>query len=430
MAASCVIVGAGPAGLAAAHQLAAAGWKVTVLEAGNAIGGRTHSERVGDFIVNTGAGFLTTFYDETRRVLAALDIETCAPTPQLGVMATPFGKLELELRSARRIMRFPLISMAGKLRAAAVFGRAALRRRAHIARPARLARLDRGETVAQWAQRAVGETGYHYLVRTGVEPFFFIGGEELSAAVGKALVRHALGWQLLVVPVGMGALCDGLARGIEVRTGCAVGGIDLRAHSVEVRHAGGTIEADHCILAAPATALARLDGPLAKEDRADLAAVRYMPSIALYFGYERPLTVQYPLVTPAGPGRHPIARVRTWSTITPACVPDGKELLSIQAMGWRSAELLDRDPSRIGAALRADAEEVFGRLADPDWIRLYPRREGTVITPPGHFRRMTAFLKRARARLHYAGDWLTGSTIEGAVWSGHTAAAAVLRARP
>ena len=43
MSRSCVIVGAGPAGLAAAHRLNAAGVKVTVLEASNAIGGRTRT---------------------------------------------------------------------------------------------------------------------------------------------------------------------------------------------------------------------------------------------------------------------------------------------------------------------------------------------------------------------------------------------------
>ncbi len=426
---SCAVVGAGPAGLAAANRLAANGVKVTVLEAAAAIGGRTRSERVGEFVVNTGAGFLTTFYDETLKLLAELGIATAVPTPQLGVMATPFGKLELNLSSPRRILQFPLITMASKLRTAAALARAALRGRTHMARPARLAWLDRGESIEQWGRRAMGDTAYEYLLRSGVEPFFYIGAEELSAALGKALLRHAHGWQLLVVPDGMGALCEALARGVEVRTGCHVGGIDVRDRSVEVRHAGGVLEADACILAAPASAIAALEGPLAKEDRADVAAVRTMPSIVLYFGYERPLTVQYPLVTPAGPGRHPIARVRTWSALSPTSVPEGKELLAIHAMGWRSAELLDRDPSRIATALRADAEEVFGRLADPDWIRLYPRAEGTVVTAPGHYRRMHAFLKRPRTRLLYAGDWLTGSTIEGAVWSGLTAADKFLRAK-
>ncbi|HSP97223.1 MAG TPA: FAD-dependent oxidoreductase, partial [Candidatus Dormibacteraeota bacterium] len=79
MSRSCVIVGAGPAGLAAAHRLNAGGVKVTVLEASNAIGGRTRSERVGEFTVNTGAGFLTTFYDDTLALLRTLGIATHAP---------------------------------------------------------------------------------------------------------------------------------------------------------------------------------------------------------------------------------------------------------------------------------------------------------------------------------------------------------------
>jgi protoporphyrinogen/coproporphyrinogen III oxidase len=430
MSRSCVVVGAGPAGLAAAYRLANAGLRVTVLEAGNAIGGRTRTERVGEFTLNTGAGFVASFYDATLNLLQELHLETSVPNPQLGVVATPFGKLELDLSSPGRILRFPLISTAGKLRAAAMFARASLRRGVHIAKTARLARLDRGgETVERWGLRTVGETAYHYLIRTGIEPFFYIGCEDVGAAFGKALVRHALKWKLLVLPAGMGALCDALAQRIEVRTGCQASAVEVRDDSVAVRHSGGVMEAEYAVIAAPANAVAKLEGGISDEDRADAASVRYAPHICLFFGYERPITVQYPLVTPAGPGRHPIARVRTWSALAPPYVPAGKELLAIHATAWRSAELIEHDPSRIVSDLRADAEEVFGRLADPDWIRLYPRREGTVITPPGHYRRMAAFLRRPRKRLLYAGDWLTGSTIEGAVRTGLTAAERIVKAQ-
>src|SRR5687768_1490378 len=43
---SCVVIGAGFAGLAAAYKLKNAGWNVTVLEARDRIGGRVFSQRM------------------------------------------------------------------------------------------------------------------------------------------------------------------------------------------------------------------------------------------------------------------------------------------------------------------------------------------------------------------------------------------------
>lgn len=426
MSRSCAVVGAGPAGLSAAYHLANAGVRVMVLEAANTVGGRTRTERVGDFVVNTGASFIASFFERTLALLAELRIGVTDPTEEPGIVSTSFGKLPFDVRSFRGILGFPLISFFDKVRTAALFGRVVLRRPIHVADLASLARMDRGATVERWGRRALGSTGYDYLLRPGIEPFFYFGADEASAAFGKALLRHAVSWQVHVLGDGMGALCDGLAQRLEVRTGCAARAVEEEANRVLIHHSGGTVEADYAVLATPATAIAAMEGTIRDNDREALRAVRYTASVLACFGYERPVTVQYPTVTPAGPGRHPIARVRTMSQWVRPWVPEGKELITIHASGWRSAELIAGDPAHIVTNLRADAEDVFGRMADPDWIRVYPRAEAVVVPQPRHYRSMQALLRRRRGRVFYAGDWLTGSTIEGAVRTGLDAAQGIL----
>ena len=56
---SCVVVGAGISGLLAARELAAAGWRVVVLDKGRGVGGRMATRRVGDGTFDHGAQFFT-----------------------------------------------------------------------------------------------------------------------------------------------------------------------------------------------------------------------------------------------------------------------------------------------------------------------------------------------------------------------------------
>src|SRR6476661_2046259 len=54
---TCVVIGAGLAGLAAAYKLKNAGWKVTILEARDRIGGRvfSHNDQQSGLICELGA---------------------------------------------------------------------------------------------------------------------------------------------------------------------------------------------------------------------------------------------------------------------------------------------------------------------------------------------------------------------------------------
>jgi renalase len=56
---SCLVVGAGIAGLSAARKLHGAGWQVTVLDKGRGVGGRLATRRIDDGVFDHGAQFVT-----------------------------------------------------------------------------------------------------------------------------------------------------------------------------------------------------------------------------------------------------------------------------------------------------------------------------------------------------------------------------------
>ena len=88
------VVGAGPAGMTAAHRLRQAGHRVELLEARDVVGGRTHAEHFGPgHHCDTGAGWLASFYDRTLALLAELGLrELLLPRKVRGALRRGGGR--------------------------------------------------------------------------------------------------------------------------------------------------------------------------------------------------------------------------------------------------------------------------------------------------------------------------------------------------
>ncbi len=67
---SCVVVGAGMAGLTAAGVLQANGWSVVLLDKGRGVGGRMATRRIGESVFDHGAQFFTVRDDRFRQAIA------------------------------------------------------------------------------------------------------------------------------------------------------------------------------------------------------------------------------------------------------------------------------------------------------------------------------------------------------------------------
>ncbi|GAA2600574.1 hypothetical protein GCM10009863_12360 [Streptomyces axinellae] len=127
-----VIVGAGLAGLAAAHRLTDAGLRVVVLEAASQVGGRLRTERVAGYRLDRGPGLLTLDQDAGAFAqLPALDSLVLRPFAPGALLHSEGRSLRVASRGADRTFRTGRAAKAARAAGTARGDRTAGRNSAH-----------------------------------------------------------------------------------------------------------------------------------------------------------------------------------------------------------------------------------------------------------------------------------------------------------
>src|SRR5262245_20675996 len=81
------VIGAGMAGLAAAHDLREAGFDTAVFESRDRVGGRIWSVRKGDFLMDLGAAFYLGTYTDTIAMIHEVGLsDSFEARPAMGAM--------------------------------------------------------------------------------------------------------------------------------------------------------------------------------------------------------------------------------------------------------------------------------------------------------------------------------------------------------
>jgi phytoene dehydrogenase-like protein len=257
-----VIVGAGLAGLAAAHHLTGAGLRVTVLEAASRVGGRLATEDVDGYLLDRGGQLLCPDWSEFRTLSAldGLELRPFAPgallcgdgrTHRVGDLRRPPGGTPRESRprsacgTARASTARALASARGRVGVAGVTGALDLARlRGGLTRfaslpPARL--LARTELPAAQALSARGlpSRTVESLVRPLLGALLCDPELATSSRVADLALRHFVRGGCALPTGGVGTLPellrDGLPEG-TVRTG--VTAVSVATNSVTTRGHG------------------------------------------------------------------------------------------------------------------------------------------------------------------------------------------------
>ncbi|MCY4400931.1 MAG: NAD(P)/FAD-dependent oxidoreductase [Gemmatimonadetes bacterium] len=437
---SVVIVGGGAAGLSAAYALGKRGIKPILLEIRDQAGGRLAGDRVGGFLVDTGARVFCHSNDVTFRICEELGVPLVPSKPKFGWYRNGRWTTTTPGRSAANFLRninIPSVYILFRdmLYQAAQLGASSkgLERSRLEEQLSRLAVLDGDETFGAYLDRIgvperlkVSLKGFMEMTMGHVEPF----GQ--AAYIRTHLAEMMVYAKEFLVPEnGAAALARALATacGDAVRVSTAVRRVVIRNGSVaRVVTDDGPIKADAVICAVPATKVTGLIPGLPAAIRHALGKVTYSIGCRAVIGLDRP---------PLPPGWHgalypeddtPLLLDR--SIEQPSCVPPGKSTLDM--IVGRGQEMLSLADDEITRELLREARRVpppgSALPGDDEWIfaRVYRWREAVCIGRPGMFNAiadMRRHIGRDVGNLFFAGDYMRTPSVNGALVSGVDAAA-------
>ena len=384
------VVGAGLAGLAAADALARADEEVVVLEARDRVGGRVWSQPFAGSVAERGAEFVFTSDEVLRATAERLGLRLFRKGMLYGAReprgGEPASLAEVEAAAAELRSLSPEGSVADVLAGSGI---------APAVREAIQARIEISSA------HPAGDLDAAVLAETG-------------AGFGR--------FDTFGVEGGNSGLARALATRLAVHLDSAVESVVWGERTVHLLGAGFEVDADRAVLAAPATAVARIrfEPLLPPAKAAALAAVRYGQAAKLHVPLRAPVEPSAVLAVPD--------RYWTYTQLG----PDGFPAVFAGAFAGTQAALerlqVGEGPERWLAALAALRPELD---LEPDEAMLTtwgedPWSLGAYSAPSLSSPLQTSELVRPVGPLAFAGEHTAGEwhgLMEGALRSGLRAAA-------
>jgi oxygen-dependent protoporphyrinogen oxidase len=423
MSADVIVIGAGIAGLTAAHRLRKQGLSVTVLEAGAVPGGRVGDRETRGIRYNAGARLVYPFSKPFNRLLGEIGLaDQLIPVRKLSAQSLGAdGEWLIELMPSAVSLCTAGLSMTERLRFA-LFGARLLLARGHTDPDDAASALDAdGQSLADYIRTNAGPN----VLSRMVEPVFrgtrSWNADEISGAVFASTTPHQSGQDTVYVfRDGMAALPRALARGLALRCDTAVTTVTRHGagYAVETR-AAGTFRADRIVMAVEGSLVAGLMPEMRAEDRAFFDGVRYNSLGIVHYRLNRDVAPRMNFFT-----RDVAGTIATYQQIpgNPAKgqSPQLYAQLSPEANAYAKAEartgaLHDIIEERLLQLYPGLHENCADRVEQ--WIE---RKLPTFY--PGYARSVREFRDRQRGTLAYCGDYLAQSLLTGAAASGERAA--------
>lgn len=434
------VIGAGIAGLSAGYELQKAGFKTTVFESRERVGGRIWTIRKGDFLMDLGTAVYLGTYRDAIKVIHEVGLsDQFVERSAMGAMMRA-GKVHhfdytTPVRTAlgTKAMSWPSKLKALKLAALTYRCRRSLGYDTYD----ELAALDT-ETVREYCRRELNDELLEYCGRPLVSGTWVADDADTSLALMLWTIRNMLVPNVYNLTSGVIGLPLELARRVETRLAHAVSNVTDTGSAVEVTYstAGGdeqTETFDACVVATTAEPALAIYPQMDENHRALYETTRYRRLGSICIGLSR---------RPPDPATYVLgALVEDPDTIAviadhnkaPGRAPEGKGLLTVLLTHEyleRSEHLSDEQVLEYAIEIACRYHGDISRDVEETMVVRWPESVPTIDV--GRFKRIAAFRRRLdpAARVQFASDLDRIPGLNGALVSGQEAAARIRTAVP
>lgn len=422
------VIGAGPAGCAAAYTLGKQGHVVSLFEAEDHVGGRT-SQLVRDgFNLGSGALFLMGgIYPRTNAILKEMGhYKDLVPwDAKAAIIDLDEKRYGVKFDQVMSFLRLPVFGALDKLRiGAGVLTQLLSSGAKRCFDGTELAKYDRGEDLASWSRRVLGRKGTNYITLPYMGFLYAVPLNWLSTPLFQAIVQQFYKLSLAVPPQGMGQICDWLIEStpeLSLHLSSPVGTVVGNGRAWTVCLDGQKHDFDTVIVAPePGVAADLLQNVVPASATAKLRGCRYSEYAHVQVCYEKNPwpDSRVSIVMPANHTRNWGAAVLL-SHRQPSAVPPGGEAVGVYFYTPPIENMTDDEIER--AAVDAVAE-AYGPAPDPSFVQLFRYKRGLSIAGPGHYATMNAIHSEMPDGIHLAGDYFAHAGVEAAIFSGELAA--------
>lgn len=394
-----IVIGAGPAGLAAAHHLLDAGLTVTVLEAAERVGGRMATDTVEGFRLDRRPQLLNTAYPELHRTpgLAGLPLAPLAP----GALVRAGGR-GYHVGDPRGV-RAGLGSTLDRARLAATLGRLAATPDARLA--------ARPETTAA---RALSRRGFaprtvEGFLRPLLAALLLDPELQTSSRVGDLVLRGYARGRTCLPAGGAAGVPERLAAALPPGT-VRLGTPAARAAVNAVRLADGT--------ELPCRAVLVATGARAAAELLPGLRVPAFHQVTVFHHTAPAAPLREPVLVLDADRLGPVSHSLPTTAVDPTRAPSGRPLITSVVLGPPP----DGDSDKT---VREHLAELYGRSTDRwELLAMHTDPEAVAAMPAPHDLRRPVRLLHG---LYVCGSHRASSTLQGALHSARRAATTLLR---